>query len=76
MAREWGQMTRALSRRLGRLEEQLKPAEEPRIWQVVIVDSNGGRTDGPQVAWRRLDHWPTGADVSNIDGSVDSWMAR
>ena len=68
MAREWGQMTRALSRRLGRLEEQLKPAEEPRIWQVVFVDSNGGRTDGPQVAWRRGGKTALGvADFRNRD---------
>jgi len=30
----------------------LKPAEEPRIWQIVIVDSDGSRKDGPEIAWR------------------------
>lgn len=53
MAREWGEMTRAVSRRLGRLEAQLKPTEEPRIFQVVFVDSNGCETGGFQIVWRR-----------------------
>ena len=40
-------MNRALSRRLERLEEQIAPVEELKVWHVVYVDSDGtGRTRG------------------------------
>ena len=69
-------MTKALTRRLGRLEEQIKPADEPRIFQVVFVDSNGGRTDGFQVVWRRGGKTAPGlADSRNRDEG-DSQTAR
>jgi hypothetical protein len=61
-------MTRALSRRLGRLEEQLKPAEEPRIFQAVFVDSNGCETGGFQIVWHRVGTMAPGlVDSSNRD---------
>jgi hypothetical protein len=41
-------MTRALSRRLERLEEQMIPTGETTILQIVCVDSHGNRTEGPK----------------------------
>jgi hypothetical protein len=41
-------MTKTLSRRLERLEEQMMPAGEPTVLQIVAVDSNGNRTNGPR----------------------------
>ena len=41
-------MTRTLSRRLERLEEQMIPAGEPTILQIVYVDSAGSRKEGPK----------------------------
>ena len=76
MAREWGRMTRALTRRLDRLEEHMQPAEEPRIWQVVFFDSNGGRTEGPQVAWRRGGKTAPGLVDSRNRIEGDSQTAR
>ena len=35
---------RSLARRLDRLEQQLIPEEEPKVWEIVIVDSDGTRT--------------------------------
>src|SRR5580765_7519341 len=40
---------RALQRRLKHLEEQVIPTEEPRVWQVVYVDSDGTRELGPRI---------------------------
>jgi hypothetical protein len=48
-AQRWGQkMTKTLSRRLERLEEQMMPTGEPTVLQIVCVDSAGNRTDGPK----------------------------
>src|SRR5260370_19107627 len=41
-------MTKTLSRRLERLEEQMMPISEPTVLQIVYVDSAGNRTDGPK----------------------------
>jgi hypothetical protein len=41
-------MTKTLSRRLERLEEQMIPAGEPTILHIVGVDSDGNQTEGPK----------------------------
>jgi hypothetical protein len=46
-------ISKTLSRRLERLEEQIAPLEEPRVWQIVYVDSDGNRTDGERIEWSR-----------------------
>jgi hypothetical protein len=56
-------MNRNLARRLDRLEEQLISEEEPKVWEIIIVDSDRTRTptgdriemssSGP-APWRRL----------------------
>ena len=35
---------RSLSRRLDRLEEELIPEDDPKVWEIIIVDSDGTRT--------------------------------
>jgi hypothetical protein len=45
-------MNRNLSRRLERLEEQVAPLAEPRVWQIVIVDSDGSRREGEKIEWQ------------------------
>lgn len=45
-------MTRSLSRRLERLEEQVAPLAEPRVWQIVIVDSDGSRRNDSIIKWQ------------------------
>jgi len=35
---------RGLSRRLDRLEQHILPLDQPKVWEVVQVDSNGTRT--------------------------------
>jgi len=40
-------MTKTLQRRLERLEEQVMPAGEPTVLQIVSVDSAGKRENGP-----------------------------
>jgi hypothetical protein len=40
------------SRRLERLEEQIAPLAEPRVCQIVIVDSDGNRRDDSIVKWQ------------------------
>jgi hypothetical protein len=44
---------KTLSRRLQRLEEELVPLEERivRVWQVVLVDSDGCCRDGERIEW-------------------------
>jgi hypothetical protein len=46
-------ITRTLSRRLERLEESMIPSIERKAWQIVIVDSDGSRRDGPIIEWRQ-----------------------
>jgi hypothetical protein len=45
-------MTESLSRRLERLEEQVAPLAEPKVWKIVIVDSDGSCRDGETITWR------------------------
>ena len=46
-------MTRTFARRLAKLEERLRPGEEPKVWQVVYLASDGSRRDGPKITWSR-----------------------
>jgi len=43
---------RNLSRRLERLEEQIMPATVSRVWQIMIVDSDGVVEEGPKIEWQ------------------------
>jgi hypothetical protein len=45
-------INRNLSRRLERLEEVITPASVRRVWQIVIVDSDGCRRDGEKIEWQ------------------------
>jgi hypothetical protein len=36
--------SRSLARRLERLEEQVIPEDERKVWEMIIVDSDGTRT--------------------------------
>ena len=44
-------ISRNLHRRLERLEEQTMPMDEPNVWQIVMVDSDGTQTLGEQIEW-------------------------
>jgi hypothetical protein len=44
-------MTRTLAWRLNKLEEQLKPGAEPKVWQVVIVHPDGRRELERLIEW-------------------------
>ena len=44
-------MSRALSKRLDRLEERLQPEGPPRCWQIVYV-SHEGTENGPIIEWK------------------------
>jgi hypothetical protein len=44
-------MTRTLYRRLERLEEQTMPTDELKVWQIVLVNSDGTQTLGEQIEW-------------------------
>jgi hypothetical protein len=57
-------ITRTLSRRLERLEELTMPVREHKVWQIVIVDSDGSRRDGPTIEWRSLPYSATAATTS------------
>jgi hypothetical protein len=46
-------LTTTLTRRLERLEELTMPVRERKIWQIVIIDSDGSSRDGPIIEWRR-----------------------
>jgi hypothetical protein len=41
-------MSKALSRRLERLEEEMKPVGEPKVIQVVFVSPDGTKKNGPR----------------------------
>jgi len=49
----------SLLRRLERLEQHIMPEDEPRVWEIIIVDSDGTRTptgeriEMPSSCWRR-----------------------
>jgi hypothetical protein len=43
---------RSLARRLERLEEQVIPDDERKVWEMIVVDSDGTRTaSGIRVEW-------------------------
>ena len=44
-------MTRSLYRRLERLEERTMPRDEPKVWQIIILDSDRTQTLGDQIEW-------------------------
>jgi hypothetical protein len=45
-------MSRNLSLRLDRLEQQLIPEDEPKVWEIVMVDSDGTTTpSGIRIEW-------------------------
>jgi hypothetical protein len=50
-------MTRTLHRRLERLEEQTLPMDEPKVWQIVFVDSDGTQTLGDRIEWSPRGRW-------------------
>jgi hypothetical protein len=42
-----------LQKRLKKLEAEFNPTQEPpRVWQIVIVDSDGSRRDGDKIQWQ------------------------
>lgn len=43
--------SRSLARRLERLEEQVIPEDELKVWQIVIMDSDGTKTLGERIEW-------------------------
>ena len=45
-------ISRNLSRRLERLEEHVMPEIVRKVWQIVIVDSDGSRREGEKIAWQ------------------------
>jgi hypothetical protein len=45
-------INKSISRRLERLEEQIMPLREPKVWQIVIVDSDGSCRDGEKITWQ------------------------
>jgi hypothetical protein len=47
-------MTRTLTRRLNKLEEQLKPGAEPKVWQIVIVHPDGRQEPERLIEWSPL----------------------
>lgn len=46
-------ISKTLSRRLARLEESMIQSIERKVWQIVIVDADGSRRDGPIIVWQR-----------------------
>jgi hypothetical protein len=40
-----------ITRRLERLEDATMPAGEPKVWQIIIVNSDGSRTEGATITW-------------------------
>jgi hypothetical protein len=45
-------INRNLSLRLERLEEVITPETVRRVWQIVIVDSDGSRREGEKIEWQ------------------------
>ena len=45
-------INRNLSRRLERLEEVITPETVRRVWQIVIVDSDGSRREEEKIEWQ------------------------
>jgi len=52
-------ISRNISRRLERLENLTMPVRVQKRWQIVIVDSDGSRRDGPILEWPRVGPGPT-----------------
>jgi hypothetical protein len=52
-------ITRNLARRLERLEQITTPLRVCKVWQIVILDSDGSRRDGPTIEWPRVGPGPT-----------------
>jgi hypothetical protein len=50
-------VTRALYRRLERLEEQTMPMDEPKVWQIVFRHSDGTQTLGDRIEWSPRGRW-------------------
>jgi hypothetical protein len=44
-------ISRNITRRLERLEHATMPAGIRKVWQIVILDSDGSRRDGPTIEW-------------------------
>jgi hypothetical protein len=44
-------ISRTLARRLERLEDDILPADELKVWQIVITDSDGTETLGDRIEW-------------------------
>ena len=43
-------MSKSLSRRLERLEEQMAPPPQPRVWRILIFGSDG--RDAETITWQ------------------------
>jgi hypothetical protein len=43
--------TKSIYQRLARLEEQMMPTDEIKVWQIVITDSDGTKTLGDRIEW-------------------------
>jgi hypothetical protein len=43
--------TKSIYQRLARLEEQMMPTDEIKVWQIVFMDSDGTKTLGNQIEW-------------------------
>lgn len=52
-------ITRNLARRLERLEQVTTPLRVCKVWRIVILGTDGGRRDGPTIAWPRVGPGPT-----------------
>jgi hypothetical protein len=46
-------ISKNLSRRLERLEESVIPLTERKVWQIVILNSDGTRQNGRTITWQR-----------------------
>jgi hypothetical protein len=62
MARKLTYVTN-LEKRLKRLENQMNPSQGPtKTWQIIVVDSDGSREEGPQI------HWPAASQAGEHHG--------
>jgi hypothetical protein len=43
--------SKSLCQRLERLEERTAPLEVRKAWQIIFVDSDGSRKEGPRIEW-------------------------
>jgi hypothetical protein len=56
--------SKSLSQRLERLEERIAPLEVRKAWQIIFVDSDGSRKEGPRIEWPAR---PVGALATGLD---------